>query len=64
MTKPTPSPLAMVPFVSVDNMLDLINAKGIEEMLIELAGYIEDDFRRWPSFDKTPRIAAHSNDGV
>ena len=64
MTKPTPSALAMVPFVSVDNMLDLINETGIEEMLIELAGYIEDDFRRWPSFDKTPRIAAHSTDGV
>jgi len=64
MTKPAPSQLAMVPFVSVDNMLDLINEKGIEPLLVELAGYIEDDFRRWAQFDKTPRIAAHSDDGV
>lgn len=64
MTKPAPSSLAMVPFVSVDNMLDLINEKGIEILLTELAGYIEEDFRRWAAFDKTPRIAAHSDDGV
>ncbi len=26
--------------------------------------YLEDDFRRWPSFDKTARVASHSDIGV
>ena len=59
-----PSKLAIVPFVSVDNMMKLVHAIGVERFLIELAGYIEEDFRRWESFDKTPRIASHSHDGV
>jgi ornithine cyclodeaminase len=60
----TPSPLAIVPFVSVDNMMRLVHATGIERFLTELAAYIEEDFRRWELFDKTPRIASHSHDGV
>ncbi|MBS1183203.1 MAG: arcB [Proteobacteria bacterium] len=58
------SPLAIVPFVSVDNMMRLVLSVGVETFLTELAGYIEEDFRRWPSFDKTPRVASHSADGV
>nr|WP_211862352.1 ornithine cyclodeaminase [Neoroseomonas soli] len=54
----------MVPFVSVHNMMRLIHHLGIETMLRELADLIEDDFRRWESFDKTPRLASHSRDGV
>jgi len=64
MTLPQPSDRAFVPFVSVDNMMRLIHSIGIETMLVELAAYIEADFRRWPLFDKTPRVAAHSRDGV
>jgi ornithine cyclodeaminase len=30
----------------------------------DLADYIESDFKRWPEFDKTPRVGAHSPDGV
>jgi ornithine cyclodeaminase len=59
-----PSPLALVPFVSVDHMMRLIHRVGIEEMLKGIAAAIEEDFRRWPDFDKTPRIAAHSAEGV
>ena len=58
------SPLAIVPFVSVDNMMQLVLSIGVERFLIELAGYVEEDFRRWPTFDKTPRVASHSVDGV
>ena len=54
----------MVPFVSVENMMRLVNATGIETILIELAGAIEADFLRWPEFDKTPRVASHSANGV
>ena len=64
MTNPSPSKLAMVPFVSVEDMMRIVNGIGIEQMLTELAGYIEHDFRRWELFDKTPRVAAHSDDGV
>ncbi|WP_114287703.1 ornithine cyclodeaminase [Candidatus Halocynthiibacter alkanivorans] len=64
MSKPTPSDLAMVPFVSVDNMMRLVHAVGLECVLRELADYIESDFSRWQEFDKTPRVPSHSKDGV
>ena len=64
MSLPKPSERAFVPFVSVDNMMRLVHSIGVERMLVELAAYIEEDFRRWPLFDKTPRIAAHSKEGV
>jgi ornithine cyclodeaminase len=56
--------LNLVPFVSVDNMMKLVLHLGTERVLTDLAGYIEDDFRRWPEFDKTPRVASHSDVGV
>lgn len=56
--------LNVVPFVSVDSMMKLVLAIGVERFLTELAAYIEEDFRRWELFDKTPRIASHSHDGV
>jgi ornithine cyclodeaminase len=61
----TPIPnLNIVPFVSVDHMMKLVLRVGVETFLKELAAYIEEDFRRWDRFDKTPRIASHSRDGV
>ncbi|CUJ95662.1 ornithine cyclodeaminase [Shimia thalassica] len=60
----TPSEKALVPFVSVDNMMRLIHHIGVEQMLRDLADYIEDDFKRWELFDKTPRVASHSDVGV
>ena len=59
-----PSDKAIVPFVSVDHMMRLVHRIGLDAMLRGLAGYIEADFKRWPAFDKTPRIAAHSPVGV
>jgi ornithine cyclodeaminase len=56
--------LNIVPFVSVDHMMKLVLKIGVERFLIELAGYIEEDFRRWELFDKTPRVASHSAEGV
>ena len=66
MTSQTPRPekLNLVPFVSVDHMMKLVHLVGVEAFLSELAGEIEADFLRWPDFDKTPRVAAHSTDGV
>ncbi|TIP08090.1 ornithine cyclodeaminase [Mesorhizobium sp.] len=56
--------LNIVPFVSVDHMMKLVLAIGVERFLTDLAEYIEEDFRRWALFDKTPRVASHSIDGV
>ncbi|MBY3390602.1 ornithine cyclodeaminase [Rhizobium laguerreae] len=56
--------LNIVPFVSVDHMMKLVLKVGIDRFLVELAAVIEEDFRRWPVFDKTPRVASHSEEGV
>ena len=58
------SKLAMVPFVSVDNMMRLVHHIGIETFLADLASEIEKDFVRWELFDKTPRVGSHSDVGV
>ena len=60
----SPSHQAYVPFVSVDHMMKLVLHLGIDRVLIDLAAEIEADFLRWPLFDKTPRIASHSDVGV
>lgn len=59
-----PSERALVPFVSVDNMMKLVNHLGTETVIRGIADYIEADFRRWPEFDKVARVAAHSQIGV
>ncbi|PTB00486.1 MULTISPECIES: ornithine cyclodeaminase [unclassified Sulfitobacter] len=61
---PSPSELAYVPFVSVENMMGLVHQIGIEKVLCDLADAIEADFKRWELFDKTPRVASHSAVGV
>lgn len=64
MTAPAPSEKALVPFVSVENMMRLVHHIGIERVLNELTDVIEEDFKRWELFDKTPRVASHSREGV
>ncbi|TCT45041.1 ornithine cyclodeaminase [Martelella mediterranea] len=56
--------LNIVPFVSVDDMMRIVLAIGVEDFLKGLAEKVETDFCRWESFDKTARIASHSKDGV
>lgn len=59
-----PSEKALVPFVSVDHMMGLVHHIGLETILRDLADEIESDFKRWEEFDKTPRVASHSEVGV
>ena len=61
---PKPSRQAFVPFLSVDKMMKLVLHLGVERVMTDLAAEIEADFRRWPLFDKTPRVASHSDVGV
>ncbi|MET3889393.1 ornithine cyclodeaminase [Bosea sp. OAE506] len=56
--------LNLVRFVSVERMMRIIGACGIETALTALASCIEADFRRWELFDKTARVASHSPGGV
>lgn len=59
-----PSGLALVPFISVENMMKTVHAIGVETFITELSAYVEEDFCRWERFDKTPRVASHSPEGV
>lgn len=50
--------------VDVSTIQALVRTTGVEQVLCELATYIEADFRRWPSFEKVSRLASHSGAGV
>ncbi len=54
----------MVRFVGVQNVVRWIQSKGLEKILTELGTYVSEDYRRWESFEKTPRVASHSTIGV
>jgi len=64
MIKFAPNSLNLVPFISVDHMMKIVLEIGVEEMLRGIAGYVENDFKRWELFDKTPRVPSHSEKGV
>ncbi len=55
---------AFVPLVSVEHMMALIRRPGIENVQRALADEIEEDFKRWESFDKTAHVGGHSDVGV
>ncbi|MDX3905514.1 MAG: ornithine cyclodeaminase [Pigmentiphaga sp.] len=42
----------------------LVNRRGVIRFIDELAGYIRDDYLRWPEFEKCARTAHHSSMGV
>ncbi|HEX4056796.1 MAG TPA: ornithine cyclodeaminase [Galbitalea sp.] len=54
----------MVSFVGVKDVVAWLNSRGVERTMVELVDYLDADFRRWPQFDKSPRVAAHSAKGV
>lgn len=54
----------MTRFVDVSNMVRWAAAAGPERIIAGMVGYLEDDFRRWPVFDKSPRVASHTPFGV
>lgn len=51
-------------FLSPQDVAAIVSRQGLAATLQGLARAIEEDFLRWPSFDKSPRIASHSEDGV
>lgn len=54
----------MTRFVDVPAMADLIHAIGLPTLIGQLVDTVEDDFRRWPEFEKSARLASHSAVGV
>jgi len=54
----------MTKFIDTDAMVQMVRQTGVSEFIRKLVDYIEDDFRRWPEFDKVPRLASHSDIGV
>lgn len=54
----------MTRFVDVHNMVCWTAARGAENIISGLVQYLEDDFLRWETFDKTPRVASHTPFGV
>ena len=54
----------MVQFVGVETIVELVRSNGPEHFLSGLVAYIEQDFLRWESFEKSARLASHSRDGV
>jgi ornithine cyclodeaminase len=54
----------MTRFVDVHNMVRWAAGRGPENIISGMIRYLEDDFRRWESFDKTPRVASHTPFGV
>lgn len=54
----------MVRFVNVHHLARWVADTGLEQLLTDLVAALEADFRRWPTFDKTPRAASHSEHGV
>ena len=54
----------MPQLVDVQNMCRWINHHGVEKLIAGIQSYIEEDFVRWESFDKIPRVASHTPIGV
>ncbi len=54
----------MTRFIDIASLLALLQQRGAERFLCELADELHADFIRWNDFDKSPRTAAHSRLGV
>jgi ornithine cyclodeaminase len=50
--------------LSVENVMELIEQRGLERCLLELGEQLKSDFARWHEFTKIPRPAMHVPDGV
>jgi ornithine cyclodeaminase len=54
----------MTEFVGVADMARWAAETGVDQAIAGIARCIEEDFRRWRAFDKTPRVASHTSFGV
>jgi ornithine cyclodeaminase len=54
----------MTTLLTTRDIARLVAVRGLPHVLDQMVQRLEADFRRWPEFDKTPRVASHSPDGV
>ncbi len=54
----------MTTLITPADIARIVAAHGLPALLARLADAIAADFRRWPEFDKVPRVASHSRLGV
>ena len=54
----------MVNFIGTRDIIALTKAVGLDRLFAELVSELETDFRRWPEFEKAPRVPSHSANGV
>lgn len=54
----------MTTFLATEDVVTLTRQLGLEQTLRQMTAYIEADFLRWEEFDKTARVASHSEVGV
>lgn len=54
----------MTRFIDVTTMAKFMKNEGVANLIESLVGFLEEDFKNWESFDKTPRVANHSDVGV
>ncbi|MFN3885648.1 MAG: ornithine cyclodeaminase [Aquabacterium sp.] len=59
-----PSTALPTRFLSAHAVCELVRREGLDRTLAGIAQCIEEDFQRWPAFDKSARVASHSHDGV
>ena len=51
-------------YIGVQDMVRLVQRKGLPACIADVAERIERDFLRWNEFDKSARLASHSEHGV
>jgi len=54
----------MTTLLTTQDVAAIVQRIGLPELLRRLVAYLEADYQRWDEFDKSPRTAAHSADGV
>jgi ornithine cyclodeaminase len=54
----------MTRFIDVPALSQLVQKVGVPRFLTDLAQTIQDDFLRWDDFEKSARVASHSERGV
>lgn len=54
----------MTTFVDVPTICRLVEHIGINKFIADMAATIREDFQRWDAFDKSARLASHSDVGV
>ncbi|NEZ47259.1 ornithine cyclodeaminase [Clostridium niameyense] len=51
-------------YIDLPTMAQYLKSVGAEKVMERLVPYLEEDYKRWEDFDKTPRTAHHTDIGV